>query len=95
VKQKRRVAGLRRQRSLRGIQRDDTLLPRIQALKAEHPCWGDRRLWAYLRFVEQREVNKKCMVRLMREHHLLVRPHLRLKAKRAAGRRRPPPNQAS
>jgi hypothetical protein len=46
------------------------VLPRIQALKAEHPFWGDRRIWAYLRCVEQLPVNKKRIGRLMREHHL-------------------------
>jgi putative transposase len=65
VKQQRRAAGLTRQRSLRVAERDDHLLPRIQALKAEHPFWGDRRIWAYLRFVEQLPVNKKRILRLM------------------------------
>ena len=49
--------------------RDEELLPRIQALTAEHPCWGDRRLWAYWRFVEPVPVNKKRVLRLRREHH--------------------------
>jgi putative transposase len=44
---------VRRQRSLRVVQRDEGLLPQIQALKAEHPFWGYRRIWAYLRFIEQ------------------------------------------
>jgi hypothetical protein len=35
-----------RQRSLRVVQRDEELLPRIQALKAEHPFWGYPRVWA-------------------------------------------------
>ena len=30
---------------------DEGLLPRIQALKAEHPFWGYRRVWAYLQGV--------------------------------------------
>jgi hypothetical protein len=33
--------------------------------------------------VEQVPVNKKRVLRLMREHHLLVRPNQQLKAKRA------------
>ena len=74
AKKKRRVAGMRRQPSLRVVQRDEGLLQRIQALKAEHPFWGYRRIWAYLRFVEQLPVNKKRILRLMREHHLLVPP---------------------
>ena len=34
-------------------QRNTALVQRICALKAEHPFWGYRRIWAYLRFVEQ------------------------------------------
>jgi putative transposase len=78
---------------LRVVQRDDRLLPRLQALKAEHPVWGDRRLWAYLRFVEQRVVNQKGILRLMREHHLLVQPNLSLKAKRTPPRSKPRPTK--
>lgn len=70
-----------RQRALRVVQGDAALLPRIQRLNAEHPFWGYRRIWAYLRFVEHQLVNKKRMLRLMREHHLLVTPNLRLRAK--------------
>lgn len=85
--------GLRRQRSLQVVQRDDELLPCIQALKAEHPFWGYRRIWAYLRYVEQRLVNKKRILRLMREHQLLVTPNLRLKAKRTPTSSKPRPTQ--
>lgn len=71
-----------RSRSSQVSQRDEALLPRLQALKAAHPFWGYRRLWAYLRFVEQLSVNTKRILRLMREPHLLVTRHLRLQAKR-------------
>lgn len=82
-----------RQRSPRVVQRDEGLLPRIQELKAEHPFWGYRRIWAYLRFVEQLPVNKKRIWRLMREHRLLVPLNLRLKAKRTRSGRKPKPTQ--
>jgi putative transposase len=82
-----------RRRSLQVVQRDTQLLPRIQELKAEHPCWGYRRIWAYLRFVEQQAVNKKRILRLMREHHLLVKPNLKLKAKRTPTRSKPRPTK--
>jgi hypothetical protein len=36
-----------RRRALRIVQDDAALLPRIQQLKAEHPFWGYRRIWAY------------------------------------------------
>jgi putative transposase len=84
---------MKRRRSLRVVQRDDRLLPRIQVLKAEHPFWGYRRIWAYLRFVEQQPVNKKRILRLMREHHLLVQSNLRLKAQRTPTRSKPKPTK--
>jgi putative transposase len=80
-----------RHRSLRVVQHDQSLLPQIQALKAEHPFWGYRRIWAHLRFVKQLPVNKKRIWRLMREHRLLVPPNLRLKAKRTPSRSKPKP----
>jgi transposase InsO family protein len=82
-----------RHRSLRVVQCDAGLLPWIQVLKAEHPFWGYRRIWAYLRFVEQLPVNKKRIWRLMRAHRLLVPPNLRLKAKRTPTGRKPKPTQ--
>jgi hypothetical protein len=80
-----------RQRALRVIPRDEGLLPQIQALKAEHPFWGYRRIWAHLRFVERLSVNKKRIWRLLREHRLVVTPHQRLKAKRTPPGRKPQP----
>jgi putative transposase len=83
--------GMNRQRAFRIAQHDERLLPRIQALKAEHPFWGYRRVWAYLRFVEGLPLNKKRILRLMQEHCLLVPPHLRLKAKRTPSHSKPKP----
>jgi putative transposase len=84
---------VRRQRSLRVVQRDEGLLPRIQALKAEPPFWGDRRIWAYLRFMERLPIHKKRVLRLMREHQLLVPPNLRLNARRTPTARKPKPTR--
>jgi hypothetical protein len=85
----RRGAGMSRQPSLRVVQRNDGLRQRIQALKAEHPFWGYHRIWASLRFVDQRPVNQKRSLRLLREHHRLVTPHQRWKAKQTPTRRAP------
>jgi putative transposase len=74
-------------------QQDGHLLPRIQQLKAEHPFWGYRRIWAYLRYVEQVPVHKKRILRLMREHQLLVQPNLRLRAKRTPTGSKPRPTK--
>jgi putative transposase len=82
-----------RQPSLRVVQHNQGLLERIQALKAEHPFWGYRRIWAYLRFVDQLPVNKKRILRLMQAHHLLVTPQQRLKAKRTPTRSKPKPTR--
>jgi hypothetical protein len=74
-------------------QRAERLLPRIQQLNAEHPCWGDRRLWAYLHCGEQVLVHKKRILRLRREHHLLGPPNVRLQAKRTPAGRNPNPKE--
>lgn len=74
-------------------QRNAALVQRIHELKAEHPFWGYRRIWAYLHFVEQRPVNKKRIWRLMREHQLLVTPNRRLRAKRTPTGKKPRPTK--
>ena len=93
VKKKRRVASLTRRRSLQVTPRDEGLLPCIQALKAEHPFWAYRRIWAHLHFVEKLPINKKHVLRMMREHNLLVKPNLKLKAKRTPSRGKPRPTK--
>ena len=64
--------------------RNEYLLKRIKDIKAEHPFWGYRRVWAYLRYIDGLIVNKKRVYRLMREHNLTVKPNLRLIAKRVS-----------
>lgn len=46
---------------------------RLHTLKAEHPFWGYRRIWAQLRFVDGLRINKKRVLRLMRQHGRLVK----------------------
>lgn len=72
---------------------DRAVLPIIRRLKAEHPFWGYRRIWAYLRFVERRAINKKRVYRLLRENSLLVRGDEKLKAKRTGHQSKPRPNK--
>lgn len=72
-------------------QRNQAVIKRIHALKAEHPFWGYRRIWAHLRFVDKLQVNKKRILRLMRQQALLVKPNLRLKAKRTTTKNKPRP----
>jgi hypothetical protein len=54
----------------------------IRRLKAEHPFWGYRRVWAYMNFIERVAINKKRVYRLLRKNDLLVKGNEKLKAKR-------------
>jgi putative transposase len=85
------VAGLTRRRSLLATQREAGLLPHIQELKAEPPLWGYRRIWVYLPFVEGVSVNKKRVLRVLREHNLVVQPNPKLTAQRTPSRSKPRP----
>jgi len=67
---------------MRRIQEDNQILLQIQLIKSDHPFWGYRRIWAYMKYRLNQMVNKKRIYRLMKEHNLLVTPNLRLKAKR-------------
>ncbi len=71
--------------------RNEYLLKRIKDIKAEHPFWGYRRVWAYLRYIDGLLVNKKRVYRLMREHNLTVKPNPRLIEKRVPERPKPRP----
>ncbi len=61
---------------------DSRILLQIQSIKADHPAWGYRRVWSYLKYRLDQRINKKRIYRIMQEHKLLVLPHLRLKARR-------------
>jgi putative transposase len=74
-------------------QRHQALRAPIPALKAERPFWGDRRIWADLRFVEQRPVHQKRILRRRREPHRLVTPTMKRKAKRPPTRNQPQPTR--
>lgn len=69
--------------------RNQALVERIKALKADHPFWGYRRVWARLKYDEDLDINKKRVLRLMRQNDLLVKPNLRLKAKRTPSKDKP------
>jgi len=73
--------------------RNEYLFERIKEIKGEHPFWGYRRVWAYLRYIDELIVNKKRVYRLMREHNLTVKPNLRLIAKRVSERPKPRPDR--
>jgi transposase InsO family protein len=74
-------------------QRNAALLERIRVLKAAHPFWGYRRIWATLHYGEGLPVNKKRILRLLRAHALLVTPNQRLRATRTPTTRKPRPTR--
>jgi len=78
-----------RRKSLSVGVRNGFILERIKSIKAEHPFWGYRRVWAYLRYIDGIIVNKKRIYRLMRENNLTVKPNTRLIAKRVSDRPKP------
>jgi transposase InsO family protein len=87
---------MKRAKSMKITQRNEELLARLKDIKAEHPLWGIRRVWSYLKFREGVTVNKKRIYRLMKENNLLVTKNFRLKAKRTKTRPKPrasKPNQ--
>jgi len=61
---------------------DMRLLELISPIKADQPGWGYRMVWAYLKYRLGHQVNKKRIYRIMKEHDLLVKPNLKLKARR-------------
>jgi len=69
------------------------ILERIKALKAQHPFWGYRRIWAYLKYREGLAVNKKRIYRLMKENNLLVGKNMKLKACRTPLKAKPRANR--
>lgn len=82
-----------RQASAAVTARNAALRERIEAVKAEHPFWGYRRVWAHLRFTEELVVNRKRILRLMREQQLLVPANPRLRASRTPTRGKPKPHR--
>ena len=51
------------------------LTKRMNELADRHPRYGYRRIWAYVHCVEGFSVNKKRVLRVMREPNLLVKPN--------------------
>jgi transposase InsO family protein len=80
-----------RRESANTIERNLPVLERIKEIKAEHPFWGYRRMWAYLKYVDGLDINKKRVLRLMQRNDLLVKPDIKLKATRTPGRNKPRP----
>lgn len=87
---------MKRKRPQRVIIRDEEVLSKILKIKGEHPLWGYRRVWSYLKYRLGENINKKRICRVMKENSLLVTKNVRLKAKRTVTRAKPKasrPNQ--
>ena len=80
---------MKRAKSLSVLKRNQTLLEQIKEIKTDHPLWGYRRIWSYLKYRQGIAVNKKRVYRLMKEQDLIVTPQKRLKAKRGPMRPKP------
>ena len=70
-----------KRRTSEGVEeRNSPVVARIRELKADHPFWGYRRIWAHLKYVDGLEINRKRVFRLMQKHELVVKPNTRLEA---------------
>lgn len=87
------MVGASRTRSARVVERDELLLDRIRPIKAEHPFWGYRRVWAWLKFHEGMRINRKRVARVMRENNLSVKANDKLRASRTPKRSKPRPDR--
>ena len=74
-------------------ERNTPVVKRIKELKADHPFWGYRRIWAHLKYVDGLYVNRKRVFRLMQKHSLVVKPTTRLKAVRTSQKSKPRPKR--
>jgi len=73
------------------LDRNGSVLEKIKMIKADHPFWGYRRVWAHLKYIDGLSVNKKRVYRLMKENGLSVKPNLKLRARRKANSSKPKP----
>ena len=80
---------MKRSRSKSRIKADAPIISEIIHLKSEHPFWGYRRIWAYLRYRQNVVVGKNRIYRLMKENRLLITKKSRLLAKRGPFRSKP------
>lgn len=80
---------MKRRQSNAVKQRNQLLLEQIKEIKADHPLWGYRRVWSYLKYRQGIPVNKKRVYRIMKEQNFMVTKNVRLRAKRTKMRPKP------
>jgi len=80
---------MKRRQSEAVKERNIALLRQIKEIKADHPLWGYRRVWSYLKYRQGIPVNKKRVYRIMKEQNFMVTKNVRLRAKRTKMRPKP------
>lgn len=78
-----------RKRSPSRQELDAPIVCKIQIIKSDHPLWGYRRVWAYLRYRQSIIIGKNRVYRLLKEMDLIVSPNTKLRAKRTSNRPKP------
>ena len=73
-----------RKRSQKVVEADKQLLERIEPIKSEHPAWGYRRVWSYLKYRLDIPVGKNRIYRILKENRLLAMNRRKLKALRSS-----------
>ena len=84
---------MKRQRSLSTQKHDQDLLTMIQPIKINHPLWGYRRIWAYLKYRQNYSVAINRVYRIMKEHQMIVTKNQRLRARWGPMRAKPRSHQ--
>lgn len=67
---------------------DMEMIEKIKQIAAEHPFWGYRRIWAWLKFRVGKNCSQRKVYNLLKENNLLV-PQRPKKAKRKPTRSKP------
>lgn len=84
---------MRRHRAQSTHKRDQELLAIIEPIKTDHPLWGYRRIWAYLKYRQNYSTGINRIYRVMKEHNLIVTKQQRLRARRGPMRAKPRSHQ--
>ena len=74
-------------------ERNAPIVTRIRVIKADHPFWGYRRVWAHLNYIDDIAVSQNKVHCLMQAHGLLVAKNMKLKAMRKVHTRKPKPER--
>ncbi len=85
----------RRARSSKLIKSDEKLMLYIRNIKSDHPLWGYRRVWAYLKFRMEMNIGKNRVYRLLKENGLLAPQCLKKKASRKSNTNKPRANKVN